>query len=125
MSPPDATRGQDGGLMANADPTQLNRPTLNPTALSVADTARLLTAAGGQLVTAEMIQRDIASSAPTNADGTINLVHYTAWLAMQMSARDRRSTEFGEVDAPFAQPDGAVGDDVTSNREEEKSGVGD
>jgi hypothetical protein len=52
-------------------------------------------------------------------------VHYTAWLAMQMSARDRRSTEFGEVDASFAQPDGAVGDDVTSNREEEKTGVGD
>jgi len=66
-------------------PTQTNRPTLNPTALPVADAARLLSAASGQRVTAEMIQADVDAGAPTNADGTINLVHYGAWLVRQAS----------------------------------------
>jgi hypothetical protein len=68
--------------------TQPNKPTLNPTALPVADAARLLSAAGGQRVTAEMIQADVDTGAPTNADGTINLVHYAAWLVKEASGRD-------------------------------------
>lgn len=55
-------------------------PRPRPTALGVPDAARLLTAAGGQRVTEKMIEADVAEGAPTNADGTINLVHYTAWL---------------------------------------------
>lgn len=68
--------------------TQPDRPTLNPTALPVADAARLLSAAGGTRVTAEMIQADIDAGAPTNADGTLNLVQYAAWLVRE--AADRR-----------------------------------
>lgn len=68
--------------------TQPNRPTLNPTALPVVDAARLLSAAGGTRVTAEMIQADIDAGAPTNADGSINLVQYAAWLIKEMSSRD-------------------------------------
>jgi hypothetical protein len=60
---------------------------LNPTALPVADAARLLSAVGGQVVTAEMLHADIAVGAPANADGTINLVHYAAWLVREMSSR--------------------------------------
>lgn len=56
---------------------------LSPTALTLADAARLLTAAGGQAVTAEQIAADIAAGAPTNPDGTLNLVHYAAWLARE------------------------------------------
>ncbi len=67
---------------------QPNKPTLNPTALPVTDAARLLSAAGGTRVTAEMIQADIDAGAPTNADGTINLVHYAAWLVKETSGRD-------------------------------------
>jgi hypothetical protein len=63
------------------------KPALNPTALPVADAARLLSAAGGQRVTAEMIQADVDAGAPTNGDGTINLVHYSAWLVKEMSNR--------------------------------------
>ena len=63
------------------------KPTLNPTALSVVDAARLLSAAGGQRVTAETIQADIDAGAPTNDDGTINLVHYAAWLVKEMANR--------------------------------------
>lgn len=53
---------------------------LNPTALPLADAARLLSAVGGQAVTAAMLEADIAAGAPMNADGTLNLVHYAAWL---------------------------------------------
>lgn len=62
-------------------------PKLNPTALTLADAARLLSAAGGQAVTVEMLEADVAAGAPTNADGTLNLVHYAAWLVKEMAAR--------------------------------------
>lgn len=57
---------------------------LNPNALALADAARLLARVGGQVVTVEMLQADIAAGAPTNADSTINLVHYAAWLLKEM-----------------------------------------
>jgi hypothetical protein len=53
---------------------------LNPTALLVADAARLLSAAGGQAVTVEMLQADIAADVPANADSILNLLHYATWL---------------------------------------------
>jgi hypothetical protein len=57
---------------------------LSPTSLPVADAARLLARVGGQAVSVEMLQADVAAGAPTNADGTINLVHYAAWLLKGM-----------------------------------------
>ena len=56
---------------------------VNPAALAVADAARLLAKAGGEPVTEAMIRADIEDGAPTNQDGTVNLVHYAAWLAMK------------------------------------------
>jgi hypothetical protein len=64
------------------------KPSLRPTSLTVADASRLLTKAGGQPVTIAMLEADLAAGAPANADGTINLVHYAAWLVREMSARD-------------------------------------
>jgi hypothetical protein len=61
---------------------------LNPSAMTLANAARLLTRAGGQPVTVEMLQADLAAGAPANADGTINLVHYAAWLVREMGSRD-------------------------------------
>lgn len=61
---------------------------LNPAALSVPHAAKLLTRAGGSPVTDAMIAADLAAGAPTNADGTINLVHYAAWLVREMANRD-------------------------------------
>ena len=58
---------------------------LRPTALTPADAARLLSAAGGQTVTMAMLAADIAAGAPTNADGTLNLVQYAAWLVREMN----------------------------------------
>ncbi len=59
---------------------------LNPTALPLVDAARLLTAVGGQAVTVEMLQADVAAGAPTNADGTLNLVSFAAWLVKEMAS---------------------------------------
>lgn len=61
---------------------------LNPNALTLANAARMLTRAGGQPVAVEMLQADLVAGAPANADGTINLVHYAAWLVREMGSRD-------------------------------------
>lgn len=61
---------------------------LNPNALTLADAARLLTRVGGQPITVEMLQADVAAGAPANADGSINLVHYAAWLVREMANHD-------------------------------------
>ena len=63
-------------------------PKLRPNAIPLADAARVLTAAGGIRVDVEMIQADAALGAPLNPDGTINLVHYAAWLVREMSNRE-------------------------------------
>jgi hypothetical protein len=60
---------------------------LNPAALPLADAARLLSAAGGQRITLDMLEADRVAGAPANADGTLNLVHYAAWLVREMSGR--------------------------------------
>jgi len=59
------------------------RAALDPTALSPTDMARMLSAAGGRRITAEMVAADVAAGAPVNRNGTLNLVHYTAWLARE------------------------------------------
>jgi len=41
-------------------------------------------------MSAESILRDAEAGAPTNADGTMHLVHYGAWLARQAAAQDAR-----------------------------------
>ena len=59
---------------------------LNPQALRPEDLARILSALGPRPVTVDMLQADIDAGAPTNADGTLNLVHYVAWLIQQAAA---------------------------------------
>ena len=59
---------------------------LNPAKLTLADVARLLTKVGGQPVTESMLQEDVAAGAPTNPDGTLNLIHYGAWLVKEMAS---------------------------------------
>lgn len=60
---------------------------MNPNALRIDDVARLLTKAGGRIVTEETLRADIDAGAPTNPDGTLNLVHYAAWLVKEMTGR--------------------------------------
>lgn len=53
---------------------------LDPSALSPADLVRLLEASGAEGVTVAAVESDLAAGCPINGDGTINLIHYTAWL---------------------------------------------
>ena len=61
------------------------KPVLDPNALSVASAATLLSKAGRWPVTEDMIRGDLEAGAPANGDGTINLVHYCAWLVRGMA----------------------------------------
>ncbi len=56
---------------------------LDPLAMTVEQTADVLSKAAKRKITAEQIRKDIQDGAPTNGDKTIHLVNYTAWLASQ------------------------------------------
>lgn len=60
---------------------------LNPATIAPGDLARLLSAAGGTSIDADQIRADIDAGAPTNADDTMNLVHYAAWLVRELANR--------------------------------------
>ncbi len=70
----------------NADGRQ--GPQLNPQALRLDVLARLLSASGARPVTLDLLQADIDAGAPTNPDGTVNLVNYAAWLVGEMGRGD-------------------------------------
>ena len=55
------------------------------TALSAVLLVQILHKAGSRLITEEQLQTDLENGAPKNADGTINLVTYAAWLSRQRS----------------------------------------
>ncbi|QEL20691.1 hypothetical protein [Limnoglobus roseus] len=55
-------------------------PGLNPAALPLPDAARILARASRLPITEGMLRADLAAGAPANGDGTVNLVHYAAWL---------------------------------------------
>jgi len=58
------------------------------TALTPAQAAKILAAAGSRRITEAMVRADIEAGAPTNADGTLNLIHYAAWLAKEAAHGD-------------------------------------
>jgi len=57
---------------------------VDPTRLSIEQAGKLLSAAFRERIDVTKIQEDIDAGAPTNADSTINLVHYSAWQAKEM-----------------------------------------
>lgn len=59
-------------------------PPLNPQALALADAARVLSAAGDGTIDVALLEADLAAGAPHNADGTLNLVLYAAWLVREL-----------------------------------------
>jgi hypothetical protein len=73
-----------GGVMSGED---VKQGQLNPSAIGLADMARLLSAAAGARIDEERIHEDIDAGAPTNSNGTMNLVHYAAWLVRQLATR--------------------------------------
>jgi len=82
------------------------KPTFSPTSLTIADAARLLTRGGGQPVTIEMIESDLAAGAPANrrhdrrGGGRRNRTSISA--ARRMVGRDDRVIDLGKF--PAATP---------------------
>lgn len=61
----------------------------NPAALAIANAAHLLARISGESVTEDMLRADIDAGAPVNPDGTVNLIHYTAWLVREVEEAER------------------------------------
>ncbi len=57
---------------------------VDPNRLTPPQAAKLLSAAAKLQIPVEQIEQDIQSGAPTNPDGTLNLMHYAAWLVKGM-----------------------------------------
>ena len=57
---------------------------LNPLALSAENLVTLLQKAGYRGMTLELLQEDIDGGVPVNADGTISLVKYMAWIIREV-----------------------------------------
>ncbi len=57
---------------------------VDPAKLAPEQLAKLLSHAGGKPLAPAVIKADVAAGAPTNKDGTLHLVRYTAWLAEQI-----------------------------------------
>ena len=74
-------------MPAHAAPLTPAASPVDPASLSVEELARLLSAAGGRKITPEQVRADIEAGAPLGRDGTMNLLHYTAWLLSAMAGR--------------------------------------
>jgi hypothetical protein len=62
--------------------------TLDPNRLTVDQAAKVLSAAARIRVSVEDLSQDLAAGAPRNPDGTLNLVHYAAWLVKEAGRGD-------------------------------------
>ena len=62
----------------------INAP-LSPTALSLHYVVQILARSGAQRATQERVEADIRAGAPVNPDGTVNMLHYSAWLAREVA----------------------------------------
>lgn len=67
---------------------------LNPLALSAENLVTLLQKAGYRAMTLELLQEDIDGGVPVNADGTISLIKYMAWLIREVNSNgDNESSQ--------------------------------
>ena len=67
---------------------------LNPLALSAENLVTLLQKAGYRAMTLELLQEDIDGGVPVNADGTISLTKYMAWLIREVNGNgDNESSQ--------------------------------
>ncbi len=67
---------------------------LNPLALSAENLVTLLQKAGYRAMTLDLLQEDIDGGVPVNADGTINLIKYMAWLIREVNGNgDNESSQ--------------------------------
>ncbi len=70
--------------MPETNPSGQTSGAISPQSLRLEDLAKILSAMGPKPVTVEMLHADIDDGAPVNRDGTLNLLHYTSWLAAEV-----------------------------------------
>lgn len=58
---------------------------INPTSMTVDETARLLSLAGGRPIEVSVILSHVDRGATVSVEGKINLLHYVAWLVQEAS----------------------------------------
>ncbi|MCI0333680.1 MAG: hypothetical protein L0228_10720 [Planctomycetes bacterium] len=61
---------------------------LDPNRLTLDQAAKLLSAVANARIPADQIAADLEAGAPRNPDGTIDLVHYAAWILKEMGRGD-------------------------------------
>ena len=71
------------------DADRPNSQQLNPAALTAAEVARLLSAAGGRPIPVEVVQAAIGAGALVLADGRLNLVELMAWMEKDLAEKPR------------------------------------
>lgn len=74
--------------MSLANPVKPDAGGPRLTALPLEQAAALLHRSGSQRVTVVSLRADIAAGAPANADGTLNLIAYGAWLVRAQANRE-------------------------------------
>lgn len=83
-----AGRIRTEGEMSLANPVSPDAANPRLTALPVEQAVALLRRSGSQRVSVESLRGDLAAGAPVNADGTINLIAYGAWLVRALASRE-------------------------------------
>lgn len=73
---------------------------IDPSRLTPAQMAHLLTKAGDRPITEEMIRADMAAGLPLNQDGTISIVTYAAWLTQHRGDEPCPSTSSNSTPPP-------------------------
>ena len=62
----------------------MHNTTVNPLALPAGDAIRMLRRSGCPQMSDETLQRLIDDGLPLNADGTLNIIEYTAWMLKEV-----------------------------------------
>lgn len=62
---------------------------VDPNRLTPEQAAKLLSAAAKIRIPVKQIAADLEAGAPRNADGTINVLHYGAWLVQQLARKEK------------------------------------
>ena len=59
--------------------------TVNPLALPADDAVRMLRRSGCTAMSDETLARLVEDGLPLNADGTVNIIEYTAWMLREVT----------------------------------------
>lgn len=78
-----ASRPPGGVTSTGLAPEPQTGSTADARRLTLQQLARLLERAGASRASEQLVAADVAAGAPVNPDGSVSVVHYTAWLARE------------------------------------------